>query len=159
MSRNLASHLSYFFGKSGFNQAIVFEDRVVPVTTRQDIALANDPGCLGIVCKAPKTVWEGLIWFAGAEVRCKGEATEEAAVAVLRAKSKALHIEAVLKLAQGPDVALEQALKAYDWTAGHSDDYRVRVAAESQWARIQTLLRQVPADLGAALMAKYRPEA
>jgi len=156
----ITRHVNYFIGMTGHAFALVFEHEVIDVTDRRQCSdLVGRADFVGLVSKAPKTAWCGMvpcIEHDGANHTGERATKAEAADAV-RAEADALRAEAD-HVASDPAYALEKLLKAHDWFAHYSDDYGVCAASDRHWNKIQEQMIKVSPEVAEALLAKYRPE-
>lgn len=156
----IVRHVRYFLGKSGHAFALVFTSDVIDVTDASTLYdLTQRPDFVGLVSKAPKTAWCGMVQrieHDGASYTGQCATRDEAADAV-RAEAAALRAEAD-RVASDPAYALEKMLKSHDWFAHYSDDYGVCAASDRHWEKIQAQMTKVSPEVAEALLAKYRPE-
>jgi hypothetical protein len=152
-------HVRYFHGKVGHAFALVFTDEIIDVVYPSELHVLTDRvDFVGLVSKAPKTAWCGMvprIEYDGASHTGEYATKAEAADAV-RAEAKALRVEAD-RVEADPAYAAEKLLKSHDWYAHMSDDYGVCAASDHHMDKIRTLLAQLPSGVAEALLAKYRP--
>lgn len=155
-------HVSYFRGKPGHEFALVYKDTVLPVPTDDPMwsKLLDRPGFVGLVTKAPKTRWGGMVplslGYDGMSYVIERESIEDAAIAV-REEAERIEAEAEREAFE-PAYALEKLLKSHDWFAHYSDDYRVLAASDAHWHKIETLRKLVPQETYDRLIEKYRPK-
>jgi hypothetical protein len=152
-------HVRYFHGKSGHAFAVVFTHEIIDVVYANEVhALTERADFVGLVSKAPKTAWCGMV----PRIECDGAnhtgqyTTKAEAADAVRAEALALRAEAD-RVAADPAYAAEKLLKSHDWYAHMSDDYGVCAASDRNMERIQALLVQLPTETAEALLAKYRP--
>lgn len=155
----IVRHVRYFQGKPGHAFAVVLADGVIDVVYASEVyALTARPDFVGLVSKAPKTAWCGMvprIEYDGVSHTHQYARKDEAADAV-RAEAGVLRAEAD-RVAGDPAYAAEKLLKSHDWYAHMSDDYGVCAVSDRNMDRIQALLAQLPSETAEALLAKYRP--
>jgi hypothetical protein len=155
----IVRHVRYFHGKPGHAFAVVLTHEIIDVAYANEVhALTERADFVGLVSKAPKTAWGGMvprIEHDGASYVADRATKAEAADAV-RAEAKALRVEAD-RVEADPAYAAEKLLKSHDWYAHMSDDYGVCAASDRHMDKIRTLLTQLPSGVAEALLTKYRP--
>jgi len=135
---------------------------VVDVTGREPkwYELIDRPDFLGLVSKAPKTGWGGMVPLpANLDGVRYVAASDEKAVAAEALRAAAAEVKGEAdREASDPAYALEKALKSHDWFAHYSDDNGVFFASERHWDKIKALMAKVPPAVAEALLDQYKPK-